>query len=46
MEWLRLKKSKIVFEERTDEGVRLFKDNCIGTIRTIDSGGGTKEWQK
>ena len=39
MEWLRLKKSKIVFEERTDEGVRTFKDNCIGTIRTIDSGG-------
>lgn len=32
-------KNKIVFEERTDEGVRTFKDNCIGTIRTIDSGG-------
>lgn len=29
---------KIVFEERTDEGVRTFKDNICGTIRTIDSG--------
>ena len=30
---------KIIFEERTDEGVRTFKDNICGTIRTIDSGG-------
>lgn len=30
---------KIVCEERTDEGLRFFKDGCIGTIRTIDGGG-------
>ncbi|HZJ99027.1 MAG TPA: DNA cytosine methyltransferase [Tissierellaceae bacterium] len=30
---------KIIFEERADEGARTFKDNCVGTIRTIDSGG-------
>jgi DNA (cytosine-5)-methyltransferase 1 len=30
---------KIVCEERTDEGLRLFKDGCCGTIRTIDGGG-------
>lgn len=30
---------KIVFEQRCDEGMRFFKDNCVGTIRTIDSGG-------
>ena len=29
----------IVFEERKDEGMRLFKDDCIGTLRTIDSCG-------
>lgn len=33
---------KIVCEQRCDEGVRYFKDNVCGTIRTID-GGGTKE---
>ena len=33
---------KIVCERRCDEGVRLFKDNVCGTIRTID-GGGTRE---
>lgn len=33
---------KIVCEQRCDEGVRFFKDNVCGTIRTID-GGGTKE---
>ena len=26
-------------EERTDEGLRFFKDGCIGAIRTIDGGG-------
>lgn len=30
---------KIVCEQRADEGLRFFKDGCIGTIRTIDSGG-------
>ena len=30
---------KIAFEERTDEGVRTFKDGCMGTIRTISEGG-------
>ena len=30
---------KIVCEERTDEGLRFFKDGCCGTIRTIDGGG-------
>lgn len=35
-----LKENKqIVCEERTDEGLRFFQDGCIGTIRTIDSGG-------
>lgn len=33
---------KIVCERRYDEGVRFFKDNVCGTIRTID-GGGTRE---
>lgn len=30
---------KFVCEERTDEGLRTFKDEVIGTIRTIDAGG-------
>lgn len=30
---------KIIFESRTDEPFRLFKDGCCGTIRTINSGG-------
>ena len=29
----------IVCEERKDEGIRLFKDNCVGTLRTIDACG-------
>ena len=33
------KEPKIVFERRCDEGMRFFKNNCVGTIRTIDSGG-------
>lgn len=33
---------KIVCERRIDEGLRTFKNNIIGTIRTINSGG-TKE---
>lgn len=33
---------KIICECRCDEGIRYFKDNVCGTIRTID-GGGTKE---
>lgn len=31
---------KILFENRTDEPFRLFKDEVCGTIRTIESGGG------
>ena len=30
---------KIICEQRTDEGLRFFKDNICGTIRTIDAGG-------
>lgn len=30
---------KIICEERADEGIRLFKDGCCGTIRTIEAGG-------
>lgn len=29
----------IVCEERRDEGIRLFKDDCVGTLRTIDACG-------
>lgn len=29
---------KAVCEKRSDEGLRTFKDDVIGTIRTIDSG--------
>lgn len=32
-------KMKIVCEERTDEGLRTFKNDVCGTIRTIESGG-------
>lgn len=31
--------AKVVFEERRDEGVRLFKGDYVGTLRTIDSCG-------
>ena len=30
---------KIVCEDRTDEGLRMFKDGAVGTIRTINAGG-------
>ncbi len=30
---------KIICEERCDEGLRFFKDNVCGTIRTINAGG-------
>lgn len=33
------KNEQFVCEQRTDEGLRTFKDGAIGTIRTIDSGG-------
>lgn len=33
------KDMRIVCEERTDEGLRTFKDGAIGTIRTIEAGG-------
>lgn len=29
---------KTVCERRMDEGLRTFKDDVVGTIRTIDSG--------
>lgn len=29
----------VVCEERKDEGLRFFKDNCVGTLRTIDACG-------
>ena len=34
-----MSRNKIVCERRTDEGLRTFKGEIIGTIRTIDSGG-------
>ena len=33
------KEPKIICERRYDEGLRFFKGNVCGTIRTIDSGG-------
>lgn len=30
---------QVVCEQRTDEGLRFFKDNVVGTLRTIDSCG-------
>lgn len=37
---------KVVCEQRTDEGLRFFKDNVCGTIRTIDSGGDKRVIEK
>jgi DNA (cytosine-5)-methyltransferase 1 len=37
---------KVVFEERRDEGVRLFKGDYIGTLRTIDSCGDKRVAEK
>lgn len=34
-----VQKDNVVCELRKDEGIRYFKDNICGTIRTIDSGG-------
>ena len=34
---------KIICERRMDEGLRTFKDDVAGTIRTIDSGGQTSD---
>lgn len=31
-------KEYIVCEQRTDEGLRLFNDDVVGTIRTINAG--------
>lgn len=36
-------KERVVCERRMDEGLRTFKNGVIGTIRTIDAGGGIKE---
>lgn len=33
------KKMKMICERRMDEGLRTFKNDVVGTIRTIDSGG-------
>ncbi len=37
---------QIVCEQRTDEGLRFFKDDVVGTIRTIDSGGDKRVIEK
>ncbi len=37
---------KIVCEQRTDEGLRFFKDDVCGTIRTIDAGGDKRVIEK
>lgn len=37
-----VKNMKFVCERRMDEGLRTFKDGVVGTIRTIDAGGGQK----
>lgn len=36
----------IVCEQRCDEGLRFFKDNICGTLRTIDSGGDKRVLEK
>lgn len=36
------KKMKMICERRMDEGLRTFKNDVVGTIRTIDSGGRQK----
>ena len=33
---------RIAFEYRKDEPFRVVKDGCIGTIRTMEGGGGVK----
>lgn len=33
------KEDKVICEQRTDEGLRFFKDNVCGTLRTIDACG-------
>lgn len=37
---------QVICEQRTDEGLRFFKDNVCGTIRTIDSGGDKRVIEK
>ena len=37
---------KVVFEERRDEGVRLFKGDYVGTLRTIDACGDKRVAEK
>lgn len=37
---------KVICEERRDEGLRFFKDNVCGTIRTIDAGGDKRVIEK
>lgn len=31
-----IRKKRIICEQRTDEGIRLFKDGICGTLRTTD----------
>ena len=38
-------KMKIVCEERADEGLRTFKNDVCGTIRTIESGAQESDWK-
>jgi DNA (cytosine-5)-methyltransferase 1 len=38
-------KTVITFDERSDEGVRFFKNDTIGTIRTIDAGGDKRVYE-
>ena len=38
--------AKVVFEERRDEGVRLFKGDYVGTLRTIDACGDKRVYEE
>lgn len=38
--------NRIVCEERSDEGIRFFKDGCCGTLRTIDGCGDKRVIEK
>jgi len=40
------KDNVVVYEQRNDEGMRFFKDNICGTIRTISDGGDKRVWNK
>jgi len=38
--------NKVIFEERRDEGVRLFKGDYVGTLRTIDACGDKRVYEE